>query len=250
MTLEQFFASHPHVALAFSGGADSSYLLYAATRYAKKVAAYYVQSAFQPAFEREDARRVASQLSVPMTVLEVDILSVDDVAENPPNRCYHCKRRIFTVIAARAKEDGYTALLEGTNASDSIIDRPGMQALAELHVYSPLRLCGLQKSQIRALAKEAGLPTWNKPAYACLATRIPPGQKITAADLQRTEQAEEYLHHLGFSNFRVRTVGDYAKIEGAAAQLPLLLRNRMDIVKTFSQWYKGVWLDMRARDDS
>lgn len=248
MTLEQFFAYHPAVALAFSGGVDSSYLLYAAAQYAKKVAAYYVKTAFQPAFELEDARLVAGQLSVPLTIIEVDILSDDIIAQNPPNRCYHCKKRIFTAIAQRAGEDGFPALLDGTNASDSIADRPGMQALAERKVLSPLRLCGLTKAEIRALARDAHLPTWNKPAYACLATRIPSGQKITPAALQRTEQAEHYLHALGLSNFRVRAVGENAKIEVTSEELPLLLKNRADILETLSQWYTGVWLDLRGRD--
>ena len=190
MTLQAFFKENPSVAIAFSGGVDSAYLLYAAKRYARQVKAYYVQTAFQPQFEREDARRMAAQLDVPLQILPVEILSVDTVAENPADRCYHCKKALFYKIMAAAKADGFSVLLDGTNASDDASDRPGMRALAELSVRSPLRECGLTKDQIRRLSKEAGLFTHEKPAYACLATRIPTGERITPEKLFRTEAAE------------------------------------------------------------
>ena len=175
MDLQQFFKENPRVAIAFSGGVDSSYLLYAALRYGARVRAYYVNSAFQPRFELEDARRLAGDLHADLR----DVLSSPTVTANPPDRCYHCKRVIFRTIAAAAVEDGFPVLLDGTNASDDAGDRPGMRALRELSVRSPLRECGLTKDEIRRLSREAGLFTWDKPAYACLATRIPTGQPIT-----------------------------------------------------------------------
>ena len=183
MDLQQFFKENPRVAIAFSGGVDSSYLLYAALRYGARVRAYYVNSAFQPRFELEDARRLAGDLHADLRELQVDVLSSPIVTANPPDRCYHCKRVIFRTIAAAAAEDGFPVLLDGTNASDDAGDRPGMRALRELSVRSPLRECGLTKDEIRRLSREAGLFTWDKPAYACLATRIPTGQPITARDL-------------------------------------------------------------------
>ena len=143
MDLQQFFKENPRVAIAFSGGVDSSYLLYAALRYGARVRAYYVNSAFQPRFELEDARRLAEELGADWEVLEGDPLADPQVAENPPNRCYFCKRMIFGRIAEAARRDGFSLLLDGTNASDDEGDRPGMQALRELEVRSPLRECGL-----------------------------------------------------------------------------------------------------------
>ena len=147
-----------------------------------------------------------------------------------------------------AKKDGFFVLLDGTNASDDYDDRPGMKALSELQVLSPLRLCGLKKEQIRALSKEAGLFTWNKPAYACLATRITTGREITKADLEKTEKAENYLTELGFSDFRVRLLFDSAKIQVTNGQFELLIKKRNEILKELKKYYKSVLLDMEARD--
>lgn len=247
MELKDFFTEYPEVAVAFSGGVDSAYLLYAASRSAKRVKAYYACSAFQPQFELEDAKRLAAELDVQMQILSLDILADEQVAANPGNRCYYCKKRIFNAILEQARRDGFSVLLDGTNASDDTGDRPGMQALKELSVRSPLRLCGLTKTQIRALSKEAELFTWNKPAYACLATRIPAGQPITAAQLHRTEAAECYLFSLGFTDFRVRTVGDTAKLQLRAEQLPLLLKHREEIVNQLRGDYSSICLDLEVR---
>ena len=134
MTLEEFFKTAPRAAAAFSGGVDSAFLLWAAVRYGCDVHAYYVKTAFQPEFELEDARRLARQLHVPLTVIEKDILSVPEAAANGPDRCYHCKRALFTCLWEAARSDGHTLLLDGTNASDDAGDRPGMRALRELEV--------------------------------------------------------------------------------------------------------------------
>ena len=139
MTLREFFIQYPRVALGFSGGVDSSFLLWAARSCGAEVKAYYVSTAFQPAFEREDAMRLAASLGIIPEVIELDILSCREVTANPPDRCYHCKKRIFGAVAKRAAEDGYKVLIDGTNASDDASDRPGMRALQELRVLSPLR---------------------------------------------------------------------------------------------------------------
>ena len=132
MTLEEFFRSVPKAALAFSGGTDSAFLMWAAKHYGCDLKAYYVNTAFQPEFELEDARRLSEELSVPMKIVEKDILAVPEAAENGPRRCYYCKQAIFTALWEAARADGYTVLLDGTNASDDAADRPGMQALREL----------------------------------------------------------------------------------------------------------------------
>ena len=181
MKLTEFFKEHPKVAVAFSGGVDSSYLLYAAKKSGAQVHAYYVKSAFQPQFELDDAKRLAKDISIDMTILPVDILQ-KDVISNPSNRCYYCKRHIFQTIMQQAHQDGYTVLLDGTNASDDSSDRPGMVALKELSVLSPLRLCGLTKAEIRRRSKEAGLfwPHGYQPDILLLpiSWNAPNGQKI------------------------------------------------------------------------
>ena len=249
MTLQEFFGAHPKAALAFSGGVDSSYLLYAARQLGADVRAYYVKTAFQPEFEYQDALRLASQLGADIQVLTLDVLACPDVTLNPKNRCYFCKQHIFGNILRQAKADGYDTVLDGTNASDQASDRPGMKALQEMKVLSPLRLTGLTKAEIRHLSREAGLFTWDKPSYACLATRIPTGTEITGADLARTEWAEDHLMSLGFRDLRVRQLsGDLALVQLPEAQMDTFLALRGEITRTLKTRYAGVLLDMEARN--
>ena len=247
--LKQFFREHPKCALAFSAGVDSSYLLYAGLQYGAEIRAYYVHTAFQPAFELALAKKMAETLGADLRILEEDVLSDPDVAANGPRRCYFCKRRLFTLIRKTAAAEGFDVLLDGTNASDDDAERPGMQALRELGVLSPLRECGLTKKRIRELSREGGLVTWDMPAYSCLATRIPTGTSLSEKLLRRTEQAENDLRSLGFSDFRVRTLGNRAKLEITAGQLPLVLERRQEIVDTLKQTYDGVLLDLEARNE-
>lgn len=247
MTLTRFWKENPKAAIAFSGGVDSAYLLCSALRSGAEVKAYYAKTAFQPAFELEDAKKLANQLGAEMEILSMDILSVPNVAENPDNRCYYCKKALFTAICSAARRDGFTLILDGTNASDEVSDRPGMQALTELSVRSPLRECGLTKKEIRRLSKEAGLFTHDKPAYACLATRIPTGDTITPEKLSRTEDAETYLHSLGLRDFRVRTLGDTARLQVTKADLEIVLKYRESILSHLKKLYSGVTLDLEVR---
>ena len=247
MNLTQFFAEHPRAAIAFSGGVDSAYLLYAAVRSGADVTAYYVNTAFQPRFELEDARRLARELGAKMRIIPVDILCHDPVTANPTDRCYHCKKAIFSAILDAATEDGYDLLLDGTNASDNASDRPGMRALRELDVRSPLREAGLTKGEIRRLSKEAGLFTYDKPAYACLATRIPTGEGITADKLRKTETAEAWLAALGLRDFRVRLLDGNARLQVTEEDLGTVLRHREEIVTELKKYYKSVLLDLEVR---
>ena len=247
MTLSEYFAQHPKAALGFSGGVDSSYLLYAAIQEGCDIRPYFIKTAFQPQFELEDAKRLCSGLGAELTVLELDALADPAVAANPADRCYHCKRGLFGALSAQALRDGYTLLLDGTNASDDAGDRPGMRALKELHVDSPLRVCGLTKAEIRRLSRQAGLFTWDKPAYACLATRIPTGEPLTAEKLRTTEAAEGYLFSLGLTDFRIRYPGTAARIQVPAGQLSLLLAHREQIVRELKRYYSAVLLDLEVR---
>lgn len=249
MELSAFFQVHPRVAIAFSGGVDSAYLLYAAVNYGAKVHAYYAKSAFQPQFELDDAKRLAEQLGVALTVIEVDVLRCSQIRANSVDRCYFCKKMLFAKILEQAAADGYDILLDGTNASEDPGDRPGMRALKELSIRSPLRECGLSKEEIRRRAREAGLFTWNKPAYACLSTRIPTGEPITKEKLERTERAENFLFSLGFTAFRIRMSGTAAKLQIPASQMEKVLKNRVRIVRELKQYYSAVTLDLEARNE-
>ena len=247
MELKDFFNDNKKAAIAFSGGVDSAYLLYAARSFGAEVRAYYVKSDFQPEFELQDARRLAEELGADMSLLELDVLCESSISSNPQDRCYHCKKKIFTAIKEAALGDGFSLLLDGTNASDDAGDRPGMRAIRELEVRSPLRECGLTKDEIRRLSREAGLFTWDKPAYACLATRIPTGEVITREKLERTERAEAFLTKLGFSDLRVRLSSDCARLQLPEDQLWLALEKREEITEELLKYYKAVLLDLRPR---
>ena len=245
--LRDFFRAHPKLALAFSGGVDSAYLLYAALACGCDVRPLYAQSAFQPAFERADAERMARELGAEWTVVPLDVLANEDVRRNPENRCYFCKRAIFAALIAAARADGFDAIMDGTNASDDAGDRPGMRALEELGVLSPLRLCGIAKDEVRALSHAAGLFTWDKPAYACLATRVPAGTPITADMLGRIEGAEAALFALGYSDFRVRLFHGAARLQLPAGQMARAVERRGEIREAIGPFFEAVLLDLKER---
>ena len=247
MTLKEFFDRNPRVAVAFSGGTDSALVLWAARQYGQEVRAYYVHTVFQPAFELADAQKLAAELEVPLTVVEADVLAVPEAAANGPRRCYYCKRALFTNLWQRARADGYTMLLDGTNASEEAGERPGVQALEEREVRSPLRECGLTKDQVRQMSKEAGLFTWDKPAYACLATRVPTGTAITAEALAKVERGENALFKLGFTDFRVRLLGAAARIQMPADQMARAAELHDEINQALKADFSAVLLDLAGR---
>ena len=246
MTLQEFFAQHPETAVAFSGGVDSAWLLHEAARYARRCAAYFVNTPFQPAFELADARETARQIGAELRVLELDVLAAPEVAANPPDRCYHCKKRLFTAIADAAEADGYHVLLDGTNASDDASDRPGMRALRELRVLSPLRLCGVTKAQVRENAKAAGLGVWDKPSYACLATRVPAGEAIRLEALRRVERGEAALMEMGFADFRLR-LRDGGLLQVTASQRPMARARWGEIAQRLGADFPQLKLDDTPR---
>lgn len=246
-SLDEFFKDHKKLALAFSGGVDSAYLLYAGIEAGADIKAYYVKSDFQADFELADAKRLAEELNANMEIIEIDVLADDDVKANPARRCYYCKNKIFSTIIERAKADGYSLLVDGTNASDSYEDRPGMKALEELKVLSPLRLAGLTKDQIRKKSKEAGLFTWNKASYSCLATRIPSGEEISKEKLIKVEEAEDFLFSLGFKDFRARLVDGRFKIQVREEDLEKILDHRLEILEKLKTLSPAVVLDLEVR---
>lgn len=247
MTIQEFFQQNPIAAIAFSGGVDSAWLLHEAAAYARRTAAYFVHTPFQPDFELEDAQSTAQKTGVPLTVLDFDILAVPEAAANPPDRCYYCKRALFTRLLDRARADGFPLVLDGSNASDDAGDRPGMRALRELGVRSPLRECGVTKADIRRLSREAGLPVWDKPSYACLATRIPTGTTITAGDLARAAEGEAALMALGLSDFRLRLRGADALLQVRAEQMPLARQLLASLPEAIIKNFHNVMLDPAPR---
>jgi len=201
-------------AVAFSGGVDSTLLLYAAhDALGARCAAVTVRSAFFPEKEAEEAAELCARMGMEHIELEADVLAVPGVADNPPERCYLCKRALLAAVCAVAGERGFACVVEGGNLDDAGDYRPGARAVRELGVRSPLAGAGLTKSEIRELSRLFGLPTAEKPSMACLASRIPYGDRITREGLRRVEQAEEWLSENGFTQKRVRVHGDIARIE-------------------------------------
>ena len=247
MELSEFFFRNPSGALAFSGGTDSSFLAWAAMKYGTGWKAYYIKTAFQPAFELEDAKRVAEQCGIPLSILSVDILAQDAVTENPSNRCYFCKRILFEQVLKQAAKDGYKLVIDGTNASDDIGDRPGMQALRELEVRSPLRESGLTKASVRRLSKEAGLFTWDKPSYSCLATRIPMGTVITKELLENIERGEQLLREAGFRDIRIRLHGNASILQFPKEDMERAWKRRQDLHNMLSPLFPLAAIDLVPR---
>lgn len=247
MKIKEFFEKNPRVGVACSGGVDSVYLLYLAGQYAKEVRAYFVKSIFQPDFELQDAKKMCAEFGIELTVIEADVMSVPLIINNKKDRCYHCKKRIMTEIKNKLKQDGFEILLEGTNASDDIEDRPGMQALQEMNIVSPLRICGYTKAKIRELAKEADISIWDKPSYACLATRVPIGMRITEETVKKVEKAEEYLFQKGYTDFRVRIYYQACKIQLPANQIMRFASEFQEIREYMQNWFEEVMLDLKTR---
>jgi len=227
--LEEIIKSTGRVALAFSGGVDSSYLLSESIRVLGpgNVLAVLVSSALHPETETEAAALIAGKLGAKMLVLTLDLLKVAEVANNDAERCYYCKKALFKELIEAAGKEGFITVVDGTNADDADRHRPGLRALKELGVKSPLQEAGLGKAEIRQLAKEAGLPIWNKPAAPCLVTRFPVGTKITVRVLKSVAAAEAMLRDLQVEgDLRVRIHGDLLRIEAEASTLKNLLELR------------------------
>ena len=238
------------VTVAFSGGVDSTFLLKTAhdTLGTDSVLALTARSAAFPAFELEDAVSFCEAEGIRQRVIESQEVDIQGFSENPPDRCYICKKAKFSKIRSIAREEGMNFVCDGTNASDAADYRPGMRALEELDIQSPLREAGLTKAEIRELSRGLGLATWQKPSYACLASRFPYGERITIEKLKQVGRAEQFLMDRGFRQMRVRVHGeDLARIEVMPEDMDRLLALREEITSAFrSLGYIYVSMDLRG----
>ena len=218
------------IAIAFSSGVDSTFLLKVAhEELGEKAIAVTARSHSFPKREQDEAAAFCAREGIRQVVVESEELAIPGFRQNPTNRCYLCKKELFTKILEIARTEGLSAVAEGSNADDLGDYRPGLQAVQELGIRSPLREAELTKDDIRALSRRMGLPTWNKPSFACLASRFPYGEEITEERLGRVERAEQYLLDLGFGQVRVRLHGDLARIELCAGDIPKAVEQREKI---------------------
>ena len=236
------------IVIAFSGGVDSTYLLWAAHEVlGSNAVAVTISSAVIPECELSDARSLCSSIGVRQIVIGADVFSIDHFSENPPDRCYWCKKTLFGKILDEAHKNGIDTVADGSNADDDNDYRPGTKAAKELGIISPLKNCGLTKSDIRELSKEAGLPTWNNPSMACLASRFPYGDQITPEGLKMVESAESALKLKGLSQYRVRKIGGLARIEVLPEEFPLITENMKEISSEFMKMgFEDVILDPKG----
>lgn len=223
MTKEEQFISimkeytKKNIAVAFSGGVDSSLILKSACDAAKEngttVYAVTIHTKLHPVKDIEIAQKVAGEMGAVHTVLYVDELKEADIMDNPTDRCYRCKKTLFTKAIAKAKELGIQTVVEGTNEDDLHVYRPGIKALSELGVKSPLAECHMTKSEIRELAAKYGISVANRPANPCLATRFPYNTRISYEVMEKVDEAENMIRSLGFYNVRIRVHDSIARIE-------------------------------------
>lgn len=236
------------LAIAFSGGVDSSFLLKVAHMVlGDNAIAITVNGAIHPDWEIEEAKEIANNIGVRHIVVDIDIFKDENIVNNPPDRCYHCKLTVFSLIKEVAKSYGIDNVADGSNVDDIGDYRPGMKALKELKILSPLKEVGLSKSEIRKLSRELGLPTWNKPALACLATRIPYNTKITREALSMIDSGEYFLRGLGFNQVRLRHMGNLAKIEVLPEDMPRLIELREEIIQKLKEiGYTYITVDLEG----
>ena len=211
--------------IAFSGGVDSTLLLSVAHEVlGDNVLAVTVVSSFMPRHEKKESSEIANLIGARHEIVEIDESDIVGFTDNPADRCYICKKFLFSQVLDIAGSQGIACVMDATNADDTGDYRPGLRALRELDVRSPLLEAGLTKAEIREFSKERNLPSWGKPAMACLATRIPYGEKITKEKLRQIDEAEEFLRSLGFSNCRVRYHGKLARIEVLPKRIGQLMK--------------------------
>ncbi|MCP4230407.1 MAG: ATP-dependent sacrificial sulfur transferase LarE [bacterium] len=249
--LNRYLSELDSLLVAYSGGVDSTFLLRIARDVlGNRVTTVTVTTAFHDPNELEEAQELAEVLGVRHITANLDILADRDVVTNPPERCYFCKKVIMGELRQTAKDNGISFVADGSNADDADeteTRRPGLRALDELGIISPLKEAGLTKAEIRELSRRMGLTTWDKPAAPCLATRFPYGYKISQVDLERVLRAEKYLERYNIALLRVRDYDDTARIEVTPDDIPALVERKDEIVEKLKMLgYTYVTLDLEG----
>ncbi|MEK6527748.1 MAG: ATP-dependent sacrificial sulfur transferase LarE [Nitrospirota bacterium] len=238
------------VVIAYSGGVDSSMLLKTASLSGlKKILAVTASSESFPRNELSLVQGITSALNVEHRIIFTEELKDPNYANNPPDRCYYCKKELFSKLKGIAAKENFSFVIDGTNADDIHDWRPGRRAAAEAGIQSPLLDAGLKKEEIRDISRSLGLLTWNKPAAPCLSSRFPYGQKITAESLDRVNRAEDFIKRFGFTELRVRDYSETARIEVLPEEFPILLdkSTRTEIINSLKKLgYKYITLDLQG----
>jgi len=238
------------VVVAFSGGVDSTFLLKAAHDVLQdNVLAVIGSSETYPQREKAEALSLVREMGVSYLVIETTELNNPDFVNNSPQRCYYCKKELFSKLKKIAEAEGIPYVLDGSNYEDSLDFRPGIQAAVELGIRSPLKEVGLKKEEIRKLSKKLALSTWNKPSFACLSSRFPYYTKIESSSLKKVDRAEELLRNLGFSQFRVRHYQQMARIEISSDEFSKIMESaiRNKIISSFKKLgYVYITLDLEG----
>jgi len=247
--LKKIISGHERMLIAYSGGADSTFLTKIALSVLGKenvLAVTSVSSTFSKK-EADDAKEYALLLGINHKIIHTNELEIDNFKNNPPERCYYCKKELFKELGKIASEYNFNVIADASTYDDSKTHRPGMKVARELKIVSPLYEAGLEKEEIRAISKELGLITWDKPSMACLASRFPYGKKITEKGLKMVEEAEKYLNDLGFRQIRVRCIDETARIEVDEEILYRILELKNDIIDKFKDLgFKYISLDLEG----
>jgi pyridinium-3,5-biscarboxylic acid mononucleotide sulfurtransferase len=250
LKLKNEIKGYDSVSIAFSGGVDSSFLAFTAYNVLlDKSLAITINSEAYPPDSIDECRNIAAFIGIRLIVIEKKVCDIPEFSSNSPERCYYCKKKLFSEMLKISEKENIKVLIDGTNADDTNDYRPGVKALEELGIKSPLKILGFTKNEIRIISREYGLPTWNRQSYACLASRFPYGTVITPELLEKTWRAENILKNSGIKYYRVRNHGDIARIEISPDDFNILLDKqiRINIVKQIKELgFKYIALDLQG----